>query len=118
MNRLDHALEWAKGRHITRSPRQFRGHDRIYHSGPAKKKAKALGWDGEHHTVADVRALVIDQHGLCAYCGRPLGLYHVDHIVPLSQGGGNDAANLALACPSCNMAKGSMGLLKWLQNSS
>lgn len=113
MSRLDHALIWAKDRHATRPPRQFRGHDRAYNAGPAKKKAKALGWDGKHHTAADVRALAVDQHGLCAYCGQPMGLYHVDHVVPLIRGGGNDAANLALACPSCNISKKDKGLLEW-----
>lgn len=114
MSRLDHALSWAKDRHVTRPPRQFRGHDRLYHAGPAKKKAKALGWDGQHHGIADVRRLLADQHGLCAYCGQPMTFYHVDHVVPLAKGGGNDAANLALACPACNMAKGDKSLLQWL----
>lgn len=113
---MDHALEWAKDRHATRPARVFRGLDRVYHAGPAKKKAKALGWDGNHHTALNIRRLLVDQHGLCAYCGQPMAFYHVDHVVPLAKGGGNDAANLALACPACNMAKGDMGLLEWISD--
>ena len=31
--------------------------------------------------------------------------FHVEHTVPRSAGGSDDAANLALACPSCNLYK-------------
>ncbi len=121
MDRLDHALNWAKDRHATRLPRHFTPTgDRAYMAGPHKYRAQRYGWDGNHHTALNVRLLLRDQHGLCAYCGQPLDLYHADHIVPLSRGGGNDAANLALACPSCNMSKKDKSLLEWAiaQNSS
>jgi hypothetical protein len=32
--------------------------------------------------------------------------FHVDHITPRSHGGATDQNNLALACPSCNLKKG------------
>lgn len=31
--------------------------------------------------------------------------FHVEHVVPRSRGGASSAANLALACPSCNLHK-------------
>ena len=31
--------------------------------------------------------------------------FHVEHTVPRSAGGSDDAGNLALACPSCNLHK-------------
>lgn len=69
---------------------------------------------GGHYIASDVEVLLVDQHGLCAYCGQPLKSYHVDHIQPLSRGGGNGADNICLACPSCNSSKGNKTLLEWI----
>ena len=33
--------------------------------------------------------------------------HHIDHIKPLKHGGSDELENLALACMSCNLAKGS-----------
>jgi hypothetical protein len=45
----------------------------------------------------------------CEYCQLPaqlqIGGFEVDHILPRSQGGQTDLANLALACPHCNAHK-------------
>ena len=52
----------------------------------------------------------------CFYCGvrvwrkkqagEPKGT--IDHVIPLSKGGGNGKSNLVLACHACNQEKGSM----------
>lgn len=47
----------------------------------------------------------------CQACGdRPNPLndvqLHIDHIVPLSCGGGDDAGNLQVLCSACNISKG------------
>ena len=46
----------------------------------------------------------------CEYCRLPQvfsGLrFHVEHIVPRQHGGTDDTGNLALACPECNLHKG------------
>jgi len=47
----------------------------------------------------------------CVYCGAPATT--VDHIVPLSRGGGNGRENLAAACATCNTEKGSLLLSEW-----
>jgi hypothetical protein len=48
--------------------------------------------------------------GLCEYCKTPERLagyaFEVEHIVPVARGGGDTLANLALACGTCNKAKG------------
>ncbi|VWB45296.1 hypothetical protein BPS26883_02075 [Burkholderia pseudomultivorans] len=51
--------------------------------------------------------------GLCQHCGRPaLAVFgseessHIDHMVALAIGGGNDPTNLQLSCGDCNLAKG------------
>ena len=45
--------------------------------------------------------------GHCAYCGKKLNpfRFHVDHMVPRSQGGTNAPDNLAAACSTCNHRK-------------
>jgi len=32
--------------------------------------------------------------------------FHIEHIIPLARGGPTEESNLALACPSCNLQKG------------
>lgn len=43
----------------------------------------------------------------CQYCGAkaPDVILHVDHINPVSKGGGNDILNLLTACAGCNGGK-------------
>lgn len=58
-----------------------------------------------------VRALVRTRaDNRCEYCRLPQELselrFHIEHIVPRQHGGSDDADNLALACPDCNLRKG------------
>ena len=48
-----------------------------------------------------------EQRGLCMYCRGRLQLKtsHIDHIVPVNQGGTNHKGNLQLLCPGCNLRK-------------
>ena len=32
--------------------------------------------------------------------------FHIEHVLPSARGGSDEADNLALACPSCNLHKG------------
>src|SRR5207248_449250 len=45
----------------------------------------------------------------CEYCRMHQSLqgatFHLEHIVPSSAGGNEELANLAWACPSCNLKK-------------
>ena len=41
---------------------------------------------------------------ICQYCGAPAE--HVDHILPVCQGGTDNYQNLASACAPCNLKKG------------
>lgn len=47
--------------------------------------------------------------GRCEYCRMHQALqgaaFHVEHVVPRSRGGDSTPANLALACPGCNLHK-------------
>lgn len=53
------------------------------------------------------------QKSCCYYCGRRLVKYHVDHVIPLSRGGSDGAENKVLACPDCNLSKGSKLPSEW-----
>ena len=58
------------------------------------------------------KELWITQSKRCWYCGKELPLHgaHLEHLTPKSKGGGNEATNLVLSCPSCNLQKGTMSL--------
>ena len=60
---------------------------------------------------ASLRAFVFERAaGCCEYCrihqDDVASRHPIDHITPVSHGGGTDEANLALACSLCNTAKG------------
>lgn len=47
----------------------------------------------------------------CVYCGRVAD--SLDHVVPVSKGGTNDAENLVPSCRSCNSSKGAKSVDEW-----
>lgn len=60
------------------------------------------------------RAVYYRDRGRCQHCGKDLsgqfsipedGALHYDHIIPLEQGGTNDATNFQLLCGKCNLKK-------------
>ncbi len=64
---------------------------------------------------AGLRWRVLQEAGhRCFYCGRHVSqldpaLYeflHVDHIVPVADGGTDDISNLVCSCSTCNLGKG------------
>lgn len=48
----------------------------------------------------------------CQYCGAeaPKAVLHVDHILPVAEGGDNALTNLVTACSDCNLGKGARKL--------
>lgn len=53
----------------------------------------------------DLRLKIFDRdHCLCVYCGE--WAEHIDHVVPVCQGGTDAPDNLVASCASCNMKKG------------
>ncbi len=48
----------------------------------------------------------------CSYCGEPADT--IDHIEPISRGGGSDVDNLTAACNQCNGGKGAKPLLHFM----
>lgn len=55
-----------------------------------------------------IRFEVLKRDGFkCQYCGAsaPDVVLHIDHISPVSKGGGNDIMNLITSCEACNLGK-------------
>jgi 5-methylcytosine-specific restriction endonuclease McrA len=77
------------------------------------RRARKRG-NGGKHSKADIVAIVELQRGRCALCKIKLkGIYHVDHIIPLSLGGANGRKNLQILCSKCNLAKGRFDPLEY-----
>jgi len=60
------------------------------------------------------RAIIFKRDGYrCFYCGQSLEedpdlLLLLDHIIPISKGGGSSADNLVTSCSLCNFMKGNL----------
>ncbi len=50
----------------------------------------------------------------CAYCGGTDTRLEIEHIQPKSKGGSDRVSNLAIACHSCNQAKGNQEIEQFL----
>jgi len=77
----------------------------------AARRAIILGVTiGNRAEIAEIyRKAKEDKKLRCYLCGKmiKMGHRHVDHIIPLSEGGAHRPSNLAVACDSCNDSKGS-----------
>lgn len=80
----------------------------------ARRRAKASS--GESFTKRDIEDLLVSQRGVCVACRSSLAAgYHVDHVVPLKLGGGNDRTNIQLLCAPCNYAKAAKHPIDFMQ---
>ena len=63
--------------------------------------------------------LVLSDTGLCCYCGLKLKKHKdqtIDHVFPVSRGGGNRMENKVAACYLCNVSKSNKLPLDFLIN--
>ena len=87
---------------------------------PAPDDTEINDWYLRRFISIDMKAEIIERDGFkCQICGKFLttckdakrfvklatGLYHIDHIVPVNQGGRATLENLRLACPDCNLKR-------------
>lgn len=82
------------------NPERTRTNDNRYRA----RKKSAPG----QHTAEDLKRILKQQNHKCAmpWCRKSIRRkMHLDHIVPLSGGGTNNASNLQFLCPSCNSRK-------------
>ena len=86
-----------------------------YRAISIRRRARKMQAEGTH-TVADIKDQYARQKGKCFWCGKRVGKqYHVDHVVPLSRGGGDGPDNLVISCPTCNCRKGEKLPHEWAE---
>lgn len=97
--------------------------NRDYRANNAEKVTAADHAKRQRRRAADDRsppskAELLKRDGpACFYCGTPFTGpedRHLDHVVPIAKGGGNDPRNCVLACASCNISKHARDLHEWL----
>ena len=73
-------------------------------SGYEKRRQRA----NYHISKKDVRERIYKKCGYkCVKCGQDdKTLFHIDHIIPVIKGGGNEDENLQVLCVACNCSKG------------
>ena len=71
-----------------------------------KKRAKRRGL-AHSATLTDYKQVLDSHQGRCSYCGVQ-AILTIDHIIPMSRGGGHIRSNIAFACFNCNQKKDSM----------
>jgi 5-methylcytosine-specific restriction endonuclease McrA len=78
-----------------------------------RTRKKANGGD---FSSKELRAMRIAQAGICAYCQRQHDpdVLHIDHIIPIAQGGPHQASNICLACSRCNRNKSNCTPGQWV----
>ncbi|MFS0647083.1 HNH endonuclease signature motif containing protein [Siminovitchia sp. 179-K 8D1 HS] len=88
-----------------RASRTFRG---------LKRRAQEDGIPLEV-TRKELQALYMAFDGECIYCGTKEDengrAHHIDHVIPVSDGGRHHISNLVLSCPSDNSSKGNKPLI-------
>ncbi|QOL49726.1 HNH endonuclease [Massilia litorea] len=63
-----------------------------------------------------ISSLYSSQRGMCVCCHQPLGDdYHLDHIIPLCQGGTNTDDNVQLLRAQCNREKSRLDPITFMQ---
>ena len=65
---------------------------------------------------SSIRKLIFERDFYrCINCGTHKSL-SIDHIVPVSKGGGNEIKNLQTLCTTCNSSKGNKSMTEWLES--
>ncbi len=66
------------------------------------------------YTAQDIDLQMRSQKSRCWHCGKKIGKeWHIDHLIPLARGGSNDARNIVISCPKCNLSKGAKLTQEW-----
>lgn len=85
----------------------------LYRAKHHRRRARLEG-NGGIFTAQELKHMRLTQGGFCAYCQRHYPKLTIDHIIPITQGGCHEAANICLACPRCNSSKNDRTPDQWL----
>ena len=91
VKKLAYASQWAKD-----NPEKFREVER-------RRRAQKL--NAGVGPIPHRDELLRRQGGMCAYCKRKDGKFHIDHIMPLKLGGSHTEDNVQMLCENCNRRK-------------
>lgn len=101
--------------HLEKKRQYHKLHPEQHRAKVRNYRARQRSADGTH-TVQDVKKQYERQKGQCYWCKKKVGsIYHVDHAIPIIKGGSNDASNIVIACPTCNLSKGGKLPHEWSQ---
>lgn len=91
--------------------RKWRSSDngRLSHA-KSKHLRRALG----ALTIAELKEIKANSHGVCPYCMKPITKGHFDHIVPVTEGGASERSNMIWVCAKCNQKKSDKHLTEFL----
>ena len=64
-------------------------------------------------TIEQWGKVLLSTNWCCAWCGSGINI-QVEHMIPISRGGGNTADNVCALCSSCNFNKGAKTPLEWI----
>lgn len=55
-------------------------------------------------TAADIRA-ILGSRTYCPLCRKRMKVKHLDHIIPINQGGTHTRGNVRVLCSTCNLRR-------------
>lgn len=88
----------------------------LYSEKRIKRANKIKANTFKNATSKQIKKLLELQNHRCINCNVYLSdNKHLDHIVPISLGGGNDLNNLQWLCAPCNLSKKNKDPIKWAQ---
>ncbi|MGY3482299.1 hypothetical protein ACVW1C_000182 [Bradyrhizobium sp. USDA 4011] len=85
-------------------------------SSPSELRAMGVRMrsrESSHIPAAVRREVVLRDGWICQYCYATDGRFHFDHVFPRSRGGADTAANIKIACETCNLRKGARTPEEW-----
>jgi formylmethanofuran dehydrogenase subunit E len=106
----DKTLRWRRD-----NPEAFRLSQRVHENKRRALKKNSKTSFRTEDVMLQMRAQT-DKRGIvhCWWCNAPLDdHYHIDHRIPITKGGSNDASNIVLVHPRCNMSKSDKMPWEW-----
>lgn len=96
---------------------EYRKANRHYFKRKAYERRMLEEAAGEMASEEELAQMLEDQQHQCAYCLVALTQKNttVDHMIPLSRGGDNDALNLCICCSTCNSSKRSLTAVEYME---
>jgi len=118
--RIRYKVKWDSSERFRVSERQRQQVYKIENPDVAARygdKRKRIAQERSDGTLSNGGSWkVMNENDTCPYCGIPLseGNKALDHMDPLSKGGGHSVSNLTVCCRECNSKKSDKHFVEWL----